>query len=206
MPGSQAGSPLAQGAASPSLSPEGAVPSTSSSRRVVNAMGLVPGGPGALRGSAAAALPLAGGALDNPGIRNWWLNSGRSFIEHLEQVGRPHPATGPGEGGSLCPTWHRARVCRLAEGAPAASSSWVGSPTLPWFRETLPAVSPCHRQMQPQVGTGGRGSGQASVGRGGGSICPAPWAEPQPPGPGRKHGKDRAPQSLVWGRGVGLIL
>lgn len=84
--------PPAPSAASPRVSP---APSTTSSsgRSAVASMGLVRGGPSACGGGSAAAAPPVRQRRCTVG--DWWLGGGCSFIEHLEQVGRPHPATGP---------------------------------------------------------------------------------------------------------------
>lgn len=103
--------------------------------------GARPGGPGASRGSAAAALPLAGSPA---GIRNWQLRSGRSFIEHLEQVGGDAPPRRRlRAGGVVLP--HLARGCHRADGAPEASAPQAGSVALPRLAEAPLAASRCPR-------------------------------------------------------------
>lgn len=147
------------------------------------------GGPGAFRGSAAAALPLAGDALRNPVIRNWRLGGGGSFIEHLEPVGRPHPTASPGEGGSVHPAWRREPGCRLADGAPMASSPQAASPTVPrLWGDTTGSVPVLRMDAAPGGGTG-KGQQPGGPGQGWGAASSQP------------RGLSHSPQDLVGSMG-----
>lgn len=173
-------------------------PSASTSRRVVNAMGVIPGGSRCQSGLCGGCSPVTGGARCDLGRRNWRLGSGRSFIEHLAQVGRPHPAAGPGTGGSFLPAWRMAQGCRFPDGAPAASFPMGGVPRAP------PAWGDtAGRVTAPWVGAalGGRGEGTAGVcpwagvrGR----MCPPCRLSPQP-GFGGEHGVGTEPPSPSLG-------
>lgn len=187
--------PLARGAAGSSPSP---VPS-SSSRKTGNAMGLVRGSLRLAGLGGGCCFPVSRWHTPQPRDPEQAARQRRSFIEHLESVGRPHPAPAPGRGGRSAP---------LGTGVPPrrwgprsiARPGWVPRASL--VRGDTAGTVPVPWADPASGGGTGRASSRASCGRGGSSICLAPWAEPRAPGPGGGHGGGAqgghgAPQPLV---------